>query len=81
MNAEQQKSFDNIIAEWEKSYQKDRAEYGDEDTHVIRLAFYEACLTVLIEGPPLKSLTVKNELIKYYTNLRNEKVVTIFEQS
>lgn len=73
MNQEEQRMYDNLIANNEEHYQRVREEDNlENDNALARTAFYQACLRVFRDGPRLKSPAVQAELVKYYSEKRRE---------
>ncbi len=66
--------FNDIIDEFEGSYRATNTEDGVEESLLLRLAYYSACLTVLRTGGKMKSAEVQHSLEQYYSIMLSEGV-------
>lgn len=66
MRKDQKKVYWDIINGFEDNYYKVIVQDNLTDSASLRIAFYESCLSIVRDGPRLKSHTVQYNLIRYY---------------
>lgn len=66
MRPDQRRLYEKIIDGFETNFQLVLVEDRKEETPLLRVAFYKACLELVRDGPRLNSHIVQFNLIRFY---------------